>query len=76
MTDPFARLGSWMARYRAFVLIAWAVVAIVCAVMFAPRAGGVLKAGGIGAPGSESDVADRTAERAPWSATAPLPARC
>ncbi|HYI16852.1 MAG TPA: MMPL family transporter [Thermomicrobiales bacterium] len=63
MTDPFARLGSWMARYRAFVLIAWAVVAIVCAVMFAPRAGGVLKAGGIGAPGSESDVADRTAER-------------
>ena len=63
MTDPFARLGAWMARYRAAVLIAWAVVTIVCAVLFAPRTAGVLKAGGIGAPGSESDIADRTAER-------------
>jgi len=62
MTDPFARLGSWMARKRAYVLIVWAIVAVVCAVVFAPLAGGVLKAGGIGAPGSESDIADRTAE--------------
>src|SRR3990170_4711305 len=63
MTDPFARLGAWMARYRVAVLIVWAVVAIVCAVLFAPKTAGVQKAGGIGAPGSESDIADRTAER-------------
>ena len=63
MTDPFARLGAWMARNRAIVLIAWAVIVVACAVLFASKAGGVLKAGGIGAPGSESDVADRIAER-------------
>src|SRR5437762_3313106 len=63
MTDPFARLGAFIARKRMFVLIVWAVIAIACGGLLAPKAGGVLKAGGIGAPNSESDTADKLAER-------------
>ena len=56
MTDPFARLGAFMYRFRWYVLGAWVVILGVCGA-FAPKAVDVLQAGGIEAPGSDSSVA-------------------
>ena len=56
MTDPFARLGSFMYRFRWYVLGAWLVILGVCGA-FAPKAVDVLQSGGIEAPGSDSSVA-------------------
>ena len=56
MTDPFARLGSFMYRFRWYVLGAWLVMLGICGA-FAPKAVDVLQAGGIEAPGSDSSVA-------------------
>ena len=59
MTDPFSRYGAFIYRWRWPVLLAWLVVLGVCGGVFAPKASGVLKAGGISVPGSDSDVASR-----------------
>ena len=56
MTDPFARLGSFMYRFRWWVLGAWLVILGICGA-FAPKAVDVLQSGGIEAPGSDSSVA-------------------
>jgi uncharacterized membrane protein YdfJ with MMPL/SSD domain len=56
MNDPFARLGSFMYRFRWYVLVAWLVILGVCGA-FAPKAVDVLQSGGIEAPGSDSSIA-------------------
>ena len=56
MTDPFARLGSFMYRFRWWVLGAWLVILGICGA-FAPKAVDVLQSGGIEAPGSDSSIA-------------------
>jgi uncharacterized membrane protein YdfJ with MMPL/SSD domain len=56
MTDPFARFGAFIYRSRWIVLGAWLVVLVVCAPL-AGKANGVLKAGGIEVPHSDSGVA-------------------
>lgn len=59
MNDSFARLGGFMYRARWLVLGAWVVVLGVSIGLFAPKANGVLKAGGIEDPKSESAIASR-----------------
>ncbi len=59
MTDPFARLGATMVRWRRVVVAVWVVALIITGGLFAPRAASALKAGGIIAPDSESDIATR-----------------
>src|SRR4051794_41981076 len=42
---PFGRLGAFVVRHHRAVIVAWAVL-LLAAVPFAPRAAGVLRAGG------------------------------
>ena len=56
--DPFARFGAFIYRARWFVLAAWLVVLGVGGAL-APKANGVLKAGGIEVPGSDSAIASK-----------------
>ena len=58
LTDPFARLGAFIYRFRWIVLGAWLVVLAVCGA-FAPKAADALKAGGVEDPDSDSAVAAR-----------------
>ncbi|HEX4929945.1 MAG TPA: hypothetical protein VFV62_04480, partial [Gaiellaceae bacterium] len=55
-TDPFARLGAFVYRFRWYVLAAWLLVLVVCG-PFAGKAADALQSGGIEAPGSDSSVA-------------------
>jgi uncharacterized membrane protein YdfJ with MMPL/SSD domain len=55
-TDPFARLGAFVYRFRWYVLAAWLLVLVVCG-PFAGKAADALQAGGIESPGSDSSVA-------------------
>ena len=55
-TDPFARLGAFVYRRRRWVLGFWLVALLVCAPL-AGKANGVLKAGGVEVPGSDSQRA-------------------
>lgn len=57
MTDSFWRWGAFIYRIRWIVLAIWLVILGVCGGVFAPQAGSVLKAGGIQAPGTDSDKA-------------------
>jgi uncharacterized membrane protein YdfJ with MMPL/SSD domain len=57
-SDSFARFGAFVYRRRRYVLAAWLVLLLAAAAL-APKAGGVLKAGGIQATGSDSEVASR-----------------
>lgn len=59
MTDPFARWGLFVYRHRRLVVVAWLIALAVCGV-FAPKAGDVLKSGGIEVPGSDSAVGSVT----------------
>ena len=52
-TDPFGRLGAFVYRRRRWVLGIWVVALLACAPL-AGKANGVLKAGGIEVPGSDS----------------------
>ena len=56
--DPFARFGAFIYRSRWYVLAAWLVVLGIGGAL-APKANGVLKAGGIEVPGSDSAIASR-----------------
>lgn len=56
LTDPLARFGAFIYRRRWWVLGTWIVVLLVCAPL-AGKANGVLKAGGIEVPHSDSAVA-------------------
>src|SRR5688500_8352299 len=62
MDDPFARLGLALVRYRWFVLGFWLIVLGATGALLAPHAAGVMKAGAVVAPGSESDVASKILE--------------
>jgi uncharacterized membrane protein YdfJ with MMPL/SSD domain len=57
-TDSFARFGAFIYRARWVVLLAWLVVLGVGGAL-APKANGVLKAGGVQAIGSDSEVASQ-----------------
>src|SRR6478752_240314 len=59
--DSFARLGAFVYRRRKAVLIAWAAVFAVGGAL-ASQTNGVLKAGGIQAIGSQSELASRYLE--------------
>ncbi len=54
MTDPFARLGASMVRWRWVVLGVWLAVLIVVGALLAPKAPKALKGGGFSDPDSES----------------------
>ena len=54
MTDPFARLGASMVRWRWVVLGVWLVVLVVVGGLLAPKAPKALKGGGFIDPDSES----------------------
>src|ERR1043166_6120407 len=54
MTDPFARLGASMVRWRWVVLGIWLVVLVVVGAFLAPKAPKALKGGGFIDPDSES----------------------
>ncbi len=62
MNDPFARYGAFIYRTRWMVLAIWLVILVVCGALFAPKAGSVLKAGGIEDPDSEAAEATRILE--------------
>src|SRR5256885_293194 len=55
--DAFARWGRTMVRFRWPVVGAWLLLVVLAGAFLAPKAAGVLKAGGIVAVGSESDRA-------------------
>jgi RND superfamily putative drug exporter len=57
MTDPFARLGYTMARFRWVVIGIWVAV-IAAGALIAPKTASSLSGGGFILPGSESDQAD------------------
>src|SRR5579864_4257694 len=54
MTDPFARLGASMVRWRWVVLGAWLVLLVIAGGLLAPKAPKALKGGGFIDPDSES----------------------
>jgi len=54
MTDPFARLGLFIVRWRWVVLAVWLVVLIGVGGLLAPKAPKALKGGGFIDPDSES----------------------
>ncbi len=54
MTDPFARLGASMVRWRWVVLGVWLIVLVVVGALLAPKAPKALKGGGFIDPDSES----------------------
>ncbi|HET7450834.1 MAG TPA: MMPL family transporter [Gaiellaceae bacterium] len=56
--DPFGRLGYWVYGSRKWIVGAWVLVLLVGGAL-APKANGVLKAGGIEVPGSDSATASR-----------------
>lgn len=60
--DSFARFGAFVYRRRRAVLIAW-VVALVVGGALASKANDVLKAGGVQAIGSDSEVSSRILDR-------------
>ena len=55
-SDPFGRLGAFVYRRRRWVLGIWVVALLACAPL-AGKANGILKAGGIEVPGSDSKQA-------------------
>ncbi len=55
-TDPFARFGAFIYRFRWYVLGAWLLVLVVCGPL-AGKAADALQAGGIESPGSDSSIA-------------------
>ena len=57
MTDPFARWGATMVRLRWLVLAVWVALIVVAGGVFAPRAGTVLKAGGVVGGGDSAKAA-------------------
>ncbi len=57
MTDPFARFGAAMVRWRWLVLALWLVVLGVSGGVLAPRASEVVKGGGFDLPDSDSGQA-------------------
>jgi uncharacterized membrane protein YdfJ with MMPL/SSD domain len=56
--DPFARLGAFVYRARWWIVVGWLVVLGIGGAL-APKANGVLKAGGIEVPGSDSATASK-----------------
>src|ERR1700737_48485 len=54
MTDPFARLGTAMVRWRWVVLGVWLVVLVIAGALLAPKAPKAVKGGGFIDPDSES----------------------
>ena len=54
MTDPFARLGALMVRWRWVVLGVWLVLLVVVGALLAPKAPKAVKGGGFIDPDSES----------------------
>src|SRR3981081_49348 len=54
MTDPFARFGASMVRWRWVVLGVWLVLLVVVGAFLAPKAPKALKGGGFIDPDSES----------------------
>ncbi len=54
MTDPFARLGAFMVRWRWVVLAVWLVLLVVVGGFLAPKAPKAVKGGGFIDPDSES----------------------
>ncbi|MDP9373897.1 MAG: MMPL family transporter, partial [Chloroflexota bacterium] len=59
MTDPFARFGAALVRFRWLVLLGWLVVLGVAAGLLAPKASEVVKGGGFQDDNSESIKAAR-----------------
>ncbi len=57
MTDPFARLGAAMVRWRWVVLVVWVVALGLAGALAAPKVSKEVRSGGIFAPDSESDQA-------------------
>src|SRR4051812_31555399 len=63
MTDPFARLGLLMARWRWLVVAIWLALLVGLGATLAPRTPSVLKGGGYTDPNSESAEAARILDR-------------
>ncbi|MCI0439546.1 MAG: MMPL family transporter [Chloroflexi bacterium] len=62
MTDPFARLGAAMVRWRWLVLAVWILAIAVGGGALASRANDVVKGGGFVVPGSDSALAAQILE--------------